>query len=305
MRVILNIIKPKLFFICTFLILFYLFFPYFLLKEILVSKINAAASQGKAPFFLEAKDAGLYYPIGFSLKDVKVQGSSLTIPHSLRLSQVNLRLSIWALAFGKARVKAHFYTNDGSAQVILQWKLFSLLSGKPAWDGFALEFDNFPLDDAIPLSFTLFSQDPQFGPIAKALIDQLRVSGRAHGQLDFLPTWFGSWNELQINFRPLVVDASAWGAGIQNFSEAGFRGEWDGITLKVAPQTRFTTADLQVQLGGAFQPAAWNLEVDARLMGHLQNNFGFLLPQLFGCPATTGNTLHIKLLGPPAQCQKL
>lgn len=298
--------KKNNFFIFLILAFFFIYqlFPYSLFKTAVLNKIEDVLKENGAHFSLEASSILPYWLTGIEVKNLEVSNSSSSMDKPLQIDKLTIRVSVLPLFIGRLQVDMQLIQQSGKLFISGTLPIFSLFKGKPELQSGEVEFSKFSVNEAFQqyLSVLRSSQNPTVSLILP-LLNDMQLSGELNGIAQK-----GDLNQGKLNlvFQGLYINFNNPALNIpkQNFSTAKFNVEWRNGVFELR-ENKLSSEDLLIDVKGRLRetdfkrPLQADLKLNLVLKGEIENNYGFLLPQLLKCPTPTKpGELRVLLNGP-------
>jgi type II secretion system protein N len=292
-----------------FIFLLYNLFPYFLLKEVLINEIQVNLQKSQLHFYVDAESLKPYWFTGVEFKNVHLNEVQNSVPPIL-IDKLNARISVFPLLIGDLKINSTLVQKDGSADLSFSLPLFSALFGTPHLKRAEVHFSKFPIDDLISqMRVSLGNKKDTTTAFLYPVISNATAGGYLNGDVDFINTGSKKSSKIDLAIENGYLNINNHNLNIpkQNFSAAGVHMTWDGNSLVVQKGSKFVAQNISFDASGSLTssgadnvPLQANLNLNIKLSGEMEKNFGFLLPQILRCPAgvVSGGSMNIQLIGP-------
>lgn len=298
--------KKKKFFIFLFLFLFFVYelFPYSLFKTAALNKMEDFLKESGTPFSLNATSILPYWLTGIEVKDLEVSNSSSITGVPLKIERLTARLSILPLFIGRLQANVQLTQGNGKFYISGSIPILSLLKNKPALQSGEVEFSKFSINEVFQqyLNVLRSSQNPSVSLILPLLTD-MQLNGELNGNVE---TGDNQQGKLNLTFQGLSINFNNPALNIpkQNFSTAKLNIEWKNGVFELK-ENKLSSEDLLLDVKGRLRETDFNkpmqadLKLNLVLKGEIENNYGFLVPQLLKCPPPAkAGELRVSLIGP-------
>lgn len=273
-------------FIVSFLFFVYLTFPFNILKESLVMKLNKATGLNVSVYDLSPS----------LLLGIEAQGVSLKAPtgQEVKFSAIEVSLSTLRLFTGRLRCILEMQdAQKNPLEVTAGFGLFSLIadatSGKPPLpDRITIKAQNYGLNDLTAYALSSYASQPSTNPLIVPLLEQMEVRGNLNTDivldLDMEdPTASDGNLNLSIDAFALAMNAQDFTIDDQIFEKAQVKAKLSGGSLKIQEGSEFSSQDISVRVSGDLNlktpllSSVMNLSIPLQIKGALQAQFGFLI----------------------------
>lgn len=273
-------------FIVSFLFFVYLTFPFNILKESLVMKLNKATGLNVSVYDLSPS----------LLLGIEAQGVSLKAPtgQEVKFSAIEVSLSTLRLFTGRLRCILEMQdAQKNPLEVTAGFGLFSLIadatSGKPPLpDRITIKAQNYGLNDLTAYALSSYASQPSTNPLIVPLLEQMEVRGSLNTDIvldldmEDPPASDGNLN-LSIDAFALAMNAQDFTIDDQIFEKAQVKAKLSGGSLKIQEGSEFSSQDISVRVSGDLNlktpllSSVMNLSIPLQIKGALQAQFGFLI----------------------------
>jgi len=215
------------------------------------------------------------------------------------------RVSLLPLLIGKVHIDVNLFQNMGRAHMFFSLPLFS---HKEQLDHMEFNFSQFELKDvfALFLSAIDFKTDPSMEFIYP-LVANSEMGGNLNGTVDFRDE--RGKIDLHLENGYFMPNNSSLNISKQNFAIAKFNAVWDEDAITVVKNNnKIESQNLSLITSGFIKRRSkkmktekLNMDLKLRVSGEIEKNFGFLLPQVLNCPATSlaAGEMNVRLAGEP------
>jgi len=273
-------------FIVSFLFFVYLTFPFNILKESLVMKLNKATGLNVSVYDLSPS----------LLLGIEAQGVSLKAPtgQEVKFSAIEVSLSTLRLFTGRLRCILEMQdAQKNPLEITAGFGLFSLIadatSGKPPLpDRITIKAQNYGLNDLTAYALSSYASQPSTNPLIVPLLEQMEVRGSLNTDivldLDMEdPTASDGNLNLSIDAFALAMNAQDFTIDDRIFEKAQVKAKLSGGSLKIQEGSEFSSQDISVRVSGDLNlktpllSSVMNLSIPLQIKGALQAQFGFLI----------------------------
>lgn len=273
-------------FVVSFLFFVYLTFPFNILKESLVMKLNKATGLNVAVYDLSPS----------LLLGIEAQGVSLKTPtgQEVKFSAIEASLSTLRLFTGRLRCMLEVQdAQKNPLEVTASFGLFALIadatSGKPPLPNqITIKAKNYGLDDMTAYALSSYASQPSTNPLIVPLLEQMEVRGNLNADivLDLEmedPTASDGKLDLSIGDFALAMNAHDFTIDDQIFEKAQVKAKLSGGSLKIQEGSEFSSQDISVRVSGDLNlktpltSSVMNLSIPLQIKGALKDQFGFLI----------------------------
>ena len=273
-------------FVVSFLFFVYLTFPFNIIKESVVMKLNKATGLNIAVYDLSPS----------LLLGVEAQGVSLKTPtgQEVKFSVVEVSLSTLHLFIGRLRCVLEVQdAQENPLEVAAGFGLFSLIadatSGKPPLpDKITVKASNYGLNDLTAYALSFYAGKASTNPLIVPLLEQMEVRGSLNVDIKLAlnledPTASDGSLDLNIGEFVLAMNAPDFTIDDQIFEKALIKANLSGGSLKIQEDSEFSSQDISVQISGNLDlktplpSSVMNLSIPLQIKGALKDQFGFLI----------------------------
>lgn len=271
-----------------YVVLFLLSFPFFLYQTFPYSIINQSLTNIVADHTsldLRIESIEPLFPLGF--KGNKVIISSQDRSRQLEIKSVSLRLSVLRLLLGQIAGTAVLVDPDnGSAELFLKWSLFDIIGGSQLPSSVSFNGDRFSIGSIVGLALKIYHEVAN--DLIKSTLLQINFSAKVDGRLDLdldYVTPESSTGELNLKFVDARLDLNDPNLQIQPqiFEKANINARLNSGVLVLDKASGLHSQELKTDVSGSFklksplQDTAMSLNLSLKLLGSINDNFGFLL----------------------------
>lgn len=288
--------------VMTFLFI-YILFPYKLVTEVVVGKIQTYLNQMNTGLKIQADSISGYWLTGVQAKNLQI--SNQEQPNkTLTIDNLTARMSVLPLFIGRINVNTNIEIDDGFGEIFVSLSLIDLISQKLNIKSIQAEFDDFKLDNIFSqLLYVLKNNDdPNFSLIVPIISDS-SIGGFLNGDLNYKSkAHYASNLNLQIKKAFLDINNETLGIPKQNFKTANIDVTLKDSIVTISKNTAFSTQNISFSANGMIDKTKkqnLNIKLNISLSGPIEKNFGFLLPQLLKCPSSSmiGGIMNVQLTG--------
>ncbi|MEY4064890.1 MAG: hypothetical protein RIR26_1098 [Pseudomonadota bacterium] len=303
--------------VLSFLLFLYLSFPFNVVKEVLVGKVNEVFIQSKLPVRMAVGNFGMKLPVGIALEDIQL--NNVNDPSaSLKIGKASVVLSVLSPLLGNLAADVRLEQSGGSVDVEVNQSIRGIIaalssrSTKLPGGHLRLEFKKFELKPLIAsaLAFVRSGNNPALQTIQPFL--RTEVSGLLSGKISLdVPTSSDSAEKIEsdvdLRFNNAYFEMKDETLAIprQDFSEAVIKAKLAKKSLEILPETKIISNDLGVRLSGRLSISDRmdvtdvKLNLGLTLKGKIEENFKTLLPVLLGCDLSkmAGGQMNVELSG--------
>ena len=273
-------------FVVSFLFFVYLTFPFNILKESLVMKLNKATGLNISVYDMSPS----------LLLGLEAQGVSLKTPtgQEVKFSAIEVSLSTLHLFIGRLRCVLEVQdAQKNPLEVAAGFGLFSLIanatSGKPPLpDQITIKAKNYGLNDLTAYALSSYAGNSSTNPLIVPLLEQMEVRGSLNADialdLDMEdPTASDGNLDLSIDNFVLAMNAPDFTIDDQIFEKALVKANLSGGSLKIQEGSEFSSQDINVRVSGDLNlktplpSSVMNLSIPLQIKGALKDQFGFLI----------------------------
>lgn len=300
-----KIIGYILFGIISFLVILYQTFPYSLVKENIVIQVQNLLNAQKIPLNFSMLSLRPYWVTGVEIRGLEFE-NKLDHNDELIIRNISARLSILPLLIGNLTINADIVQRDGTINAKIVFPLFSVLAGEFNLKYIDLKSTNFKLDSIFSqlLNILRLSDKPELALITP-IISKTKIGGKLFGTITYEEK--GS-AVVKLNLKETFLNTAndALNIPVQNFSVANVDFDWNGKKIQIHPNSKLESEDIKFELGGFIETPSdpklpWHLDLDINLKmsGQVEKDFGFLIPQLLNCPANVviAGVMKLNLIG--------
>lgn len=303
--------------ILSFLLFLYVSFPFNVVKEVAVSKINDIFIENKLPIRVRVAGLKLKLPIGIQLEElqvVNVNDSSATI----KIGRATASVSVLSLLLGKVDADVRLTQSGGNVEINFNDKITSLMKAARTPNtrlpsgNLKIDFKTFEIAPFIAntLAYVRSGNNPALQTIQPFL--RLEVSGQLSGYARLaLPDAGESLEkatadvDLKIGKAFFLMNDETLNIPRQEFTDARIKAKLLKKSIDIPTETKLVANDIGINLSGrlnvsdnlSVNDVKLNLGLD--LKGKVEENFKNLLPILLGCDMAkmVGGKLDAELSG--------
>ena len=271
--------------IVSFIFFFLVSFPWGILKEAVVAQIR-----GVSPISVQIGQLGPSLPFGFQADDIKL--SSADGSKEVELRHVEVTISFLSLFIGDLGLSLDIVDKTGGELTLnTDIPLSQILGGQPLPSSIDLNSDKFSIGDLVSLGLNVYSDYAD--ELVKGLIKQIDLRGKLIGFVNLNinssnPTQSKGEVKLNIDKMILAINDPNLDIAPQRFKKAKVIAKLKNGSLSVDKSSGFHSQEMTVDLSGILKfskpipRSALNFNIALKLMGQLQENFGFLLSMAGG-----------------------
>jgi len=309
-----NFVWHLAFFSITLFALIYFLFPNKMLKTYLLSELQLALVRAGTPVNIDAQSINLYWFSGLAFRSVKISPLDSFSNSELTIPKLTVRVSLIPLLIGRANLNASIIFGEGTTDFFASSSLFELASGELKNYKITADFNNFPIHDIADLYFnTIKASNAPGAALVKPIISKTSMGGVLEGSFQMQNENALNNGMIQLDFKNLFFDIKdpALKLQTQHFKQASFDIAWKDSIYTIDNKTGFESENLYLkpqgtirQVGvGANSAFVMDLGLLLILSGTIEKSFGFLVPQLLGCPSSsmTDGVMNVKLAGSLSQ----
>ncbi len=285
----------------SFLIFLYISFPFNVVREVVVSRINETLIQSKLPIRVTFGSIKPIFPLGIALENVQVR--NINAPEAkLNLKSAEVAPSLLSLFVGNVAVSVTIEQATGRLDIDMSSgisglsKSFNSRSFRVPPARLDVRFKGFQIQPFVAglLGYVRSSNNPAVKTFESLL--QTDVSGLVNGKINFVNPEPGDSvdkmsADVDIDIAKAFFEIKDENLAIpkQNFSEAKIQAKLRKKILNIARATKFEANDLKLGFSGdltlsdRFDVTDIKLKMSLRLLGRFKENFDFTLPVGLGC----------------------
>ena len=273
-------------FVVSFLFFVYLTFPFNILKESLVMKMNKATGLN-----ISVYDLSPSLLLGVEAKGVSLRAAN---GQEVKFSEINVSLSALRLLIGRLHCVLEVYDADNNPlEVAAGFSLFSIISNlssgkQPLPEQITVSAQRYQLNDLSKYALSKYASQPATNPLIVPLLEQMEVRGSLNAnialELDMEdPTASDGNLDVSIDGFMLAMNAPDFTIDDQKFTKAVVKANLSGGSLKVQKDSEFSSQDISVQISGDLNlktplpSSVMNLAIPLQIKGGLKQQFGFLI----------------------------
>lgn len=297
--------------LCSFLLFLYLTFPYGVIKEVAVSKINEQFQSQGLPLRLSIGSMSPSWLTGVKLKNVQLTNAA-DAKANLKLDEVTARFNAIPLLWGTIRVTAALEQGSGSLDTAIELPLIDTIRGYAAPKYARVTLNRFALDPLFNhgLAVVRGSKDPAMVLILP-LVAKTSAGGAVSGKVLFqnpdVTNFVRAKGTFDLNISKafLHIDDSTLKIPRQEFEAAKIDMKFENNALVFGDQTQLKAQNIGVGLNGRVAlpetpeaVANADLNMALSMSGEIEKNLGFIVPNMLRCKPLEGGELKAKLTGP-------
>jgi type II secretion system protein N len=288
----------------SFLIFLYFSFPFNVVKEVAVSKVNEVFIENKLPIRVSIASFKLKFPIGLQLENIELSNVNDS-GASVKIGRAVTTLSLLSAFLGKAEANVLITQSGGNLKITYVDKfssIFKLANSRNARlpsGQINVDFSNFEIQSLVAnaLAFVRSGNNPALQTIQPLL--RLNVTGALQGFARVsLPDVSESLDkakaDVDVNIRRATfkMDDETLAIPEQEFSDARIKLKLAKKSLDIPAETKFVAKDIAVNLSGRMNVSDnfgindVNLKLGLQLKGKIEENFKFLLPLMLNCDSS-------------------
>ena len=266
--------------IVSFFFFFFVSFPWGILKEAIVAQVR-----GVSPIGVQISELGPSFPVGFQADGIKL--TSADGSKQAELKHIEINVSILSLLIGNLGLSVEAEDmQGGELSLDTGLSISKLMSGQAIPNDVDLNSKNFSLGPLVSLGLNVYSDHAN--ELIKGLIKQIDLRGKLNGIAKLsinssTPTQ--SKGEVKLNIKDMILAINDPNLDIapQKFKKAIVSAKMKSGSFSVNKVSGFHSGELVVDLSGILKfskpinRSNLNFNIDLKLMGGLQENFGFLL----------------------------
>ncbi len=303
--------------ILSFLLFLYISFPFNVVKEVAVSKVNEVFIENKLPIRVRVAGLKLKLPIGIQLEEIQlvnVNDSSAGI----KIGRATASVSVLSLLLGKVDADVRLTQSGGNVEINFNDKISSLLkiarspNVRLPSGNLKVDFKTFEIAPFIAnaLAYVRSGNNPALQTIQPFL--RLEVSGQLSGYARLALPDVGESLEkatadvdLKIGKAFFLMKDETLNIPRQEFTDARIKAKLLKKSIDIPTETKLIANDIGINLSGrlnvsdnlSVNDVKLNLGLD--LKGKVEENFKNLLPIILGCDMAkmVGGKLDAELSG--------
>jgi type II secretion system protein N len=288
----------------SFLLFLYFSFPFNVVKEVAISKVNEVFIQNKLPIRISVAGLKLKFPIGVQLENIEISNVNDSNA-GVKIGRAVTTVSLLPVLWGKVDANVLITQSGGNLELSYSDKISSIIkmansrnarlpSGK-----IDLEFRNFEIRSFVAnaLAFVRSGNNPALQTIQPLL--RLNVSGALHGRAKLsLPEVSESFDkaladvDVSIKKATFKMDDETLAIPEQEFTDARVKLKLSKKSVDIPAETKFVAKDISINLSGRMNVSDnlsvndVNLKLGLVLKGKIEENFKFLLPLMLSCDSS-------------------
>ena len=271
--------------VVSFVFFFLVSFPWGVLKEAVVAQIR-----GVSPIGVQIADLGPSLPLGFQADGVKL--SSADGSKEVELKHVEVNISLLSLFIGDLGLSVGIIDKmGGELELDTDISISKIVSGEALPSNIHLNSNKFSIGGLASLGLNVYSDFAD--ELVKGLIKQIDLRGKLNGIVNLNinssnPTQSKGKVKLNIDKMILAINDPNLDIAPQRFKKAKITANLKNGSLSVDKSSGFHSQEVTVDLSGILKfskpipRSSLNFNIALKLMGQLQENFGFLLSMAGG-----------------------
>jgi len=289
-------------FIVSFIFFLYLLFPYNILKEFLLSKINAGGN-----LKIQVEELVPNFPLGLELRKIKISYPELQ--KSVVFNRLGVKLSIFSLLRLHLLVEVDLRTQaKGHIVVETDFSVLSLFKQKFFPQKVGLHIENFSVQNPVELLLASYSHYSKgVNPMIKSLLKVISLDGRMNSQIQLTydeNVFVNSHSNVDISLvgAKLSVHDSALNINPQLFKKSKISGKLQNGIFTFSPRTGFESEELVVSIKGNtklsnnIKRSKLDLNVAVKLKKELKENSAMILKTVN--LGSTDGQINMRIHGP-------
>ncbi|MEN9825672.1 MAG: hypothetical protein RI953_1417 [Pseudomonadota bacterium] len=301
----------------SFLVFLYLSFPFNVVNEVAVSKLNEIFIQQRLPIRISIGNFRPKFPLGVNLEDIQVSNVNDSSAN-VKIGKATASLNVLPLFIGRVDVDMRLTQSGGSLEVNVNDSIASLIKSARASNAHLPSghvravFSTFEIASFVSnaLAFVRSGNNPALQTIQAFL--RTEVSGQISGlaKID-LPEAGESLEkatadvDLKIGKAYFEMKEETLAIPRQEFSEARIKAKLAKKTIEIPTETKLVANDISISLSGRMNLMDnlgvndVKLNLGLVLKGKIEENFKTLLPVILGCDISkiSGGKMNVELSG--------
>lgn len=285
-------------FVFSFILFFYISFPYTMLKEAALSE-----AMKQTGYDIRVRSMKPKLPLGFELEGIQVNLPSGEKGIELKAASINI--GVLQLFLLKAALFVELDgLNKGHLDSQVSFAILSAINGHFIPSFIKLDSDNFPIGHLARFGMAQGQMALKDQALLADLISKFGVNGRLFGGLELNldssnPKASKGKMDLQIKQGVLKIDRSL-GMADQNFEKALLNARLRNGRLKFDDRSGFHTQGLKIDVSGAMtlknqlDKSSMNVDLKVRLDKDLKDQYGFVIDTALG---GSGGSLKCQIRG--------
>ena len=303
--------------ILSFLLFLYLSFPFNVVKEVLVGKVNDSFVQSKVPVRMTVGNFRPKFPLGLYFEDVQLNNVNDPLA-SIKIGKASVSLSVLSLFLGNISSDLRIEQSGGSVEIETTHSIRGLLASAsskvlklPPGD-LVIDFNRFELKPLIAsaLGYVRSGNNPALQTIQPFL--RTEVSGLLSGKIKLqVPIAADSFDKVNSDVDLTILQAyfemkdETLAIPIQDFSEARIKLKLNKKSIEIPNETRLIANDIGINLSGRMSVSERmditdvKLNLGLVLKGKIEENFKTLIPVILGWDLgkMSGGKMDVELSG--------
>lgn len=301
----------------SFLLFLYLSFPFNVVKEVAVSKINDTFIQQKLPIRISVASFKPKFPLGINLEDIQVSNVNDSSAN-VKIGRATFSLNVLSVLIGKVDADVRLTQSGGSLEMNVYDSIASIIkssrspSGRLPSGHVRVVFSSFEIFPFVAnaLAFIRSGNNPALQTIQPFL--RTEISGQVSGtaKLD-LPENGESLDKatadvnLKIDKAYFEMKDETLAIPRQEFSAAVIKMKMANKSIEIPQDTKIVANDIGIDLSGRMSVSDnlgvndVKLKLGLTLKGKIEENFKTLLPVILGCDLAkmVGGKMSVELSG--------
>lgn len=301
----------------SFLVFLYLSFPFNVVNEVVVSKLNENLIQQRLPIRISIGNFRPKFPLGVNLEDIQVSNVNDSSAN-VKIGKAAVSLNVLPLLIGRVDLDARLTQSGGSLEVNVNDSLASIVKNASSSSArlpsghVRIVFSTFEIASFVAnaLAFVRSGNNPALQTIQPFL--RTEVSGQISGvaKID-LPEAGESLEkatadvDLKIGKAYFEMKEETLAIPRQEFSEARFKVKLVKKNIEIPAETKLVANDISISISGRMNLMDnlgvndVKLNLGLALKGKIEDNFKTLLPVILGCDISkiSGGKMNVELSG--------
>lgn len=303
--------KKKIFrvFLTIFLTVFfiYIFFPFTLIKEVAVTKIQQVLNSMDLGLVVRVDSLSTYWFTGLQLKGIRIENQNSS-KDALEIDSCAIRLSVLPLFMGRINVVSSIKMGQGEGLISASLSLIDLISQKTNIKDIEVDFNQFQIDGFTKqlINVVKNSKDPGLSLLIP-IVQNSSLGGYINGHMLYQNKEnYVSKINFKLNNAYLDINNETLGIPKQTFSKANIDMDYGDSTLTIKKDTAFIAQNISISPTGTIKTGNMknsdqniNIKLNLEMSGQIEKNFGFLIPQILKCPSSSliGGIMKVNLTG--------
>lgn len=304
----------------SFLVFLYLSFPFNVVKEVAVSRVNEALIQQRIPLRISVGAMKPKFPVGIQLEDVQLMNVNDSLAN-LKIGRASATLNVLPILTGKLDADVRFTQSGGSFDVNVSDKIASLIklasspNARMPSGSLNVSVNNFDISPVVAnaLSFVKTSDNPMVLTIKPFLNTEIRGTMSGKVSVD-MPEPGASFEKLMANVDLKLNQAyfemrdDTLGIPRQEFTDARIKLKLAQKTLEIPVETKLVANDLGIELSGRMNILDnmsindLSLKLGLTMRGKIEENFkNIILLSVLKCDVNkfVNGRIDVELTGIP------